>query len=118
MIIPIFTSIRLVLMYLPDQNYHWFNLIQLLHIPTWVLVDILQIKFIRQFSDRELWPKSHALLNISLSLGNACGSAIGAFIANEYGLRTVFLYTAPIPLLAYFFLVRILVLLRNQTIDN
>ena len=107
LVVPVFGALRLFCMYLPERHCGWFILIQALHIPTWVLADILQIKFIREYGPKELLPESQALLHVSMSLGNAGGSALGAAIAGEFGLRQVFLYAAPIPLISYFFLARI-----------
>lgn len=118
LIVPVFAALRLFCMYLPERHWAWFILIQMLHIPTWVLADILQIKFIRENCPPELLTKAQALLHISMSVGTASGSALSAVIAGEFGLRQVFLYLAPIPLISYFFLARIPKLVSKKLLEK
>lgn len=99
-IVPLCAALRIFLMSLPDTNPYWFLLIQLLHIPTWVLGEAIQIKLIRQHSPSHLYSRAMALISIGLSAGVALTSALGGVFVHHIGLQGTFAIIAILPLLA------------------
>lgn len=100
LIVPLCAALRIALMALPTTLPHWFLAIQLLHIPTWVLGEAIQIKIIRTYCPSELYSRAMALMSIALSLGVALCSAIAAYFSQSIGLQGSFWVISVIPLLA------------------
>lgn len=98
--VPLFSALRIALMALPSQNPTWFLAIQLLHIPTWVLGEAIQMKLIRSHCPSPLYAQAMALMSIALSLGVAISSAIAALIQPFWGLQGSFWAISTIPLVA------------------
>jgi predicted MFS family arabinose efflux permease len=96
----LFCCARIAALYLPMTNPEWFILIQLLHIPTWVLFDVLVIKLLKDFCLPEEFSPAQALIHIHNSLGIALGSAIAASVVQNYSLQDMFLLCSGIPLIA------------------
>jgi len=98
-IIPFSLFLRLGLLSFPEDNYYWFLPMQVLHIPTWALNDILLVRFLR---DRrgELGALSISLLTqIGMTLGLGLGSYIMSFAIPLWGLKESFFWVSLIPLL-------------------
>jgi len=104
--VPIFNSLRVLALHFPTSSPYWFIPIQLLHIPAWVLFDVLMIKFIKERTHEDEFAKAQALLHVCVSLGMALGSALTAWLINLYGMQLSFLYFSPLPLVALPFLMK------------
>lgn len=98
-IIPIFLSLRVAILSFPEDNFYWFIPMQILHIPTWVLNDILLVRFLRDRRE-ELGALSISLLTqIGMTLGLGMGSYLMSFAIPVWGLKDSFFWVSLIPLI-------------------
>lgn len=97
--IPAGSALRVLLMYLPALNPEWFLLIQLLHIPSWVLFDVVVIKVLKGYFPAEATPQAQALVHIHSLLGSSLGAAFAAQVISLVDFRTSFIYSAVLPLI-------------------
>lgn len=104
LIVPIFCCIRIISIALPISNLFWFFPIQLLHIPTWVLNDILTMRFLHE-KKQEL---GGLLITVITQLSNGLGLALGSYLMShliqDYGLRSSFFWISVVPLTGVFML--------------
>jgi PPP family 3-phenylpropionic acid transporter len=103
-IVPIFAFIRILFYGIPIEDYTWFILIQLIHIPTWVLGELIQVKTLRNILTPEDFSKGMGLLQVSQSLGLALGSGMLGYYSGIFSVKEAFWYASPIPLLALIFI--------------
>lgn len=98
-LVPVFLSIRVILLGIPDSNFYWFMPMQLLHVPTWVLNDILVLRFLRD-KGNELGALRISILS---QLGMISGLSLGSFLMSkaipQFGLQGSFLYVGLLPML-------------------
>jgi predicted MFS family arabinose efflux permease len=107
MLVPIFAFIRIFAMSLPDTHAEWFLLIQLLHIPTWVLGEVIQVNFLKEHAPQELRPESQAIYQVISALSLAVCGAIGGIFAHRLNMPTAFQILAFVPFLAFPFLYKL-----------
>ncbi len=99
--LPLALFLRIISLYLPEENYFWFIPLQILHIPTWVLNDILTVRYLSEKRD------TIGALNVSVltQLGMIFGMAIGSFLMYlallVWELRDSFMILSVFPLLFY-----------------
>jgi PPP family 3-phenylpropionic acid transporter len=98
--LPLLGLLRCILTALPQTNPYWFILIQLMHIPTWVLGDILQVKILKTYVPVTLFSRAQAFLIISTSGGMAIGSAIIGLLVEQISLAQSFIWAGVISLSA------------------
>ncbi len=102
--VPLFAFLRIFLYGLPTENASWFFLIQLLHIPTWVISEVIQVKTLRSRIPNVHFSRGMALLQVSQSLGLALGSGYIGLCSGHFGLQQAFRWGALLPLFALPFL--------------
>lgn len=106
-VVVVCTTLRMVSLALPETNPEWVILLQLGHIPTWVLFDAFTIKYIKDVVSSEEFAKMQALCHVAHNIGLAIGSLIAAGLLVYFQLRVTYVLSAPLPLLALFFIRRL-----------
>ena len=89
-----------------------FYMIQILHLGTWVLIDLLYIKCTKELVSPHQYAKFGALTLVSTSLGMAFGSVFGALILKIFEMKYLFLFGSLLPLLAVPFIFK---MYENET---
>lgn len=105
LLVPVFCFLRTFLTGLPEQSLFWFGLIQLLHIPTWVLGDVLIITYLKRYCDPGSFPRMQALANIANTGGMLLGSWLVGILLDTglCTLQTSFFYVSLVPLSGLYF---------------
>jgi PPP family 3-phenylpropionic acid transporter len=102
-IVAIAAALRVGLMAWPSVQPEWFLFIQLFHVPTWVLGEVLQIRLLRTLCSTEHLAAGQAWILGALNGGIAlAGLVVGLLELWDWSLQESFLVLAWIPLLALF----------------
>jgi predicted MFS family arabinose efflux permease len=100
LLIPIAGALRMYAMSLPEVHAEWFLAIQFLHIPAWVLGEVIQMKLLKEYCPKELFPRAQAAMMVAQSIGIALCSGLIAVMSNRYELKESLAIAAVLPLLA------------------
>jgi predicted MFS family arabinose efflux permease len=92
-------ALRTVLISLPSVDPRWFLVIQIMEVPTWLLRDVLRIKYLDSFVSEERRPKTQALIALVSYSGSAVCAAAASGLLQVVSLQQMFVYHAFIPLL-------------------
>ena len=108
LMVPIFAALRIFFYSCPEEEPFWFLLIQLLHLPTWVVSEVVIMKLLKQTLPQQLLSRGQALLQVCQTLGMSLGSFIIAGLLSQMNLKEAHQVFALCPLLAYPFLIKLM----------
>jgi len=104
LIVLTFTALRIGLISVPSKSYLGFYLVQILHIPTWILNDIISIRYMKD-KQKTLGALNISVMNqASLTFGMVLGSYFMSEILIISDLKNSFIYAAILPFFALPFL--------------
>jgi PPP family 3-phenylpropionic acid transporter len=97
-LVGVIAAIRLLVLGLPEESIFWFFAIQLLHIPTFVVAESVQIRHLRMHCPPDLFPRAQAFLQSSISIGTALSAGLCGLLSERFGLPTAFMLSGIVPL--------------------
>lgn len=98
-VIPFFLSLRILLLYFPEENFFWFIPMQVLHIPTWVLYDVLTVYYLKEKREELGAVPISVLTQIGMFLGFSIGSFLMSISLPVFGLKDSFLILSIFPII-------------------
>lgn len=98
--VPVAAAVRLWLMSLPGSTAEWFLVIQWMHVPVWVLGEVVSIQFVRHYTKPSLFPRVQAMLQVGTYLGMGAASVLMGLFVESLGIRQTLLFSALLPLTA------------------
>ncbi len=99
-IVILFTSLRVWVLGIPETSYIGFYLIQFLHVPTWILNDIISMRYLKDMNSKFGAINISVMNQCALTLGMVLGSYVMSRLLISISLKESFFYAAMLPFLA------------------